>query len=84
MAIQIASALDAAHRSRYFDQSGFERIGLLHGDIKPSNILIRPDGTPVLTDFMVIDIQRALDRRYRLNIRNVEGDFSTSAFGTPG
>jgi hypothetical protein len=84
LAVKIAVALDAAHHCRYFDESGFERMGLLHGDVKPSNVIIRRNREPVLTDFMVIDIQRALDRRYRLNIRNVEGDYHTGAFGTPG
>lgn len=36
----LVSALSAAHAT-----------GLVHADIKPSNILIRPSGTPVLIDF---------------------------------
>ena len=37
---QVASALDHAHAH-----------GVLHRDVKPSNILIHADGTPVLADF---------------------------------
>jgi tetratricopeptide (TPR) repeat protein len=43
----IASALDYAHSK-----------GVIHRDVKPTNILFRSDGTPVLTDF---GIARVLD-----------------------
>jgi hypothetical protein len=82
IAYQIALALEAAHSCRYRDDIGFETVGVMHGDIKPGNILVRHDGTPVLLDFMMIDIHRALDPAFRA--RAASGDRHTEIFGTPG
>jgi serine/threonine protein kinase len=44
----VLSALRAAHS-----------VGILHRDIKPGNVLLRPDGSPVLTDFGIAAVRDA-------------------------
>ena len=44
----VLSALRAAHS-----------VGILHRDIKPGNVLLRADGSPVLTDFGIAAVQDA-------------------------
>jgi len=49
LVIQVASALEAAHRQQ-----------VIHRNLKPANIMLRDETTPVLTDFGAV---RVLDRR---------------------
>lgn len=52
---QALAALDYAHRFNYLDQSDFPRTGLIHGEIKPSNLLLEQRGRLRLTDFGVVN-----------------------------
>ena len=51
IADQIAGALDFAHSTTYTDADGRAIRGVLHGDLKPGNIMVTPAGTAKLMDF---------------------------------
>lgn len=63
LCIDLGCALEVAHAA-----------GFLHRDIRPESILLREDGTPVLSD---LGLQRALDGHPVLRVEGVfPGDFS--------
>lgn len=57
----VLSALNELHKN-----------GIVHRDVKPSNIIIKPDGTPVLVDFGIS------------KLFNPQADRDTTLFGTVG
>jgi hypothetical protein len=93
VALKLSEGIQAAHDCRFVGDLGFEEQGVLHGDIKPDNILVeRASDRPLLVDFMIPDIQRLLHRfpiAYSYWRKDADGEFRyrpplTAAYGTPG
>jgi serine/threonine protein kinase len=86
-AASIADALDTCHTLPYVARSGTARHGLVHGDLKPDNILVRRNGAPVVLDFMMLDLQRLITERARRELHERGGPFyvpTTGWYGTRG
>ena len=87
VASQIAEGMLAAHSTRYVDEFGFEVSTVLHGDLKPANILVASDARAVIIDFLLVGVHRLVDQRIAPSWvlrRNATGKPQTLGIGTPG
>lgn len=77
--IHLTEALALCHEARFEARSGVRRRGFFHGDIKPSNVVMRGDtGIPVLLDFMLPAIHQMLEKP------RIDDRHCTENLGTPG
>ena len=81
---QVASALCAAHETSYIDELGFEVRSVLHGDMKPGNVMVEESGHARLLDFLQLDVQRLIDPRVLSPDLLKKSTPVTAAMGTPG
>jgi hypothetical protein len=81
---EMASALCAAHETDYLDELGFEVGAVLHGDVKPANIIVDKMGQARLVDFLQLDVQRLIDPRVLSPEVLKPATPITNAMGTPG
>jgi serine/threonine-protein kinase len=81
---QVATALCAAHETSYLDELGFEVRSVLHGDVKPGNVMVDEGGHARLLDFLQLDVQRLIDPRVLSPDVLKYPTPITAALGTPG
>lgn len=81
---KICNAIHFAHEFEYLDQNEFHSFkvkGILHGDIKPNNIMISPDWEPKIIDFLFLNFKKSTEEQLE-TYGNKE--VNTGIFGTKG
>ncbi len=82
---KVCLGIHYAHHLKYTNKLGFQVTGLMHGDIKPSNILMRNGTEPKIMDFMFVDMSKLVEIKVKLPADIGQFDqILTQAFGTTG
>jgi hypothetical protein len=81
---KICDAIQYAHTKKYRNTAGYTVTGLMHGDIKPGNVLLTEEREPKVMDFMFVDLHRLLEIETKAPKRLNFNRYATMAAGTPG
>ena len=81
---KICEAILYAHTRKYRNTAGYTVTGLMHGDIKPGNVLLTEERDPKVMDFMFVDLHRLLEIETKTPKRLDFVRYATMAAGTPG
>lgn len=81
---KVCLGIQYSHNLKFKNKYGFQVTGLMHGDIKPSNILLTNNGEPKIMDFMFSDMSKLSEVKVKPPQIIKELDSMTTMFGTFG
>ena len=64
--LQIATGIEAAHKTNFEDEAGMAREGIIHGNLKTRKIHFTDKGVPKINDFLFTDFSRSRQIKMKL------------------
>ena len=58
---KVCIGMHYSHNIKYTNKLGFQSKGLMHGDIKPANVLLTKDFQPKIMDYMFVDMSKLVE-----------------------